>query len=670
MHLPRFLLAALCAALCVTSAAQSAAPTPLRLAGVFGDNMVLQRGAHLPVWGWAPPGSRVTVRFLGSRAVAKAGDDGRWRAKLGSQQPGGPFELSVECEATSLTLHNVMVGDVWLCSGQSNMAMALGLVKDGPAEVAAADHPGVRLLAVSRRVGVRPADDIGTSGWKVCTPDTATSFSAVAYLFGRDLHRHTGVPVGLVHASWGGTPVESWMSEEALAALPRWRDRIRDLERPDAGADSASLAAAHRARMAAWERIVDERDPGNAGETWAAPGHDDSDWETMALPGSWDTRDLPTYDGTVWFRRTVEIPEQLLGQNLRVVLSDADDDDRTYVNGHLVGSTRGFGKVRRYAIPPGVARAGTNQVTVRVLDFAAGGGISGDPAYLRVDATDSSGTITIIPLAGEWRWRRGVELTDVPHRPVETTSAMRLAGLYNGMIRPLAPVALKGVIWYQGESNAPRAAQYRALFPAMIRDWRRTWDAGALPFLFVQLPEFLPADPRPVDSSWAELREAQAMALELPRTGMAVTLGLGNPDDIHPLNKQDVAARLVRLARHVAYGEQDVVPCGPLYRRDSARHTGDGWMRLRFVHTGAGLRARGGELRGFALAGEDRVFHWADETRIEGNDTVLVRSAAVPRPVAVRYAWHSNPDATLENSEALPAGPFRTDDWPGVTDRF
>ena len=649
------------------AAARSAAPSELRLPHVFGDRMVLQRDIELPIWGWAAPEARISVQLRDATTTATANGDGRWAVTLPPQPVGESTTLSVSDGNTTVALRDVLLGDVWLCSGQSNMAMAVGLAQNGAAEVAAAHHSNLRLLSVGRTVAVRPRDDISTRGWQPSTPDTVTSFSAVAYFFGRDLLQETSVPVGLIHASWGGTPIESWMSEETLASLPRWRDQVAALEHPET-TQPAVLTAAHAERMKAWEAIVDERDPGNAGATWAASDFNDDAWSTMTLPGSWDKRDLPTYDGTVWFRRSVIIPENLVGQKLRVILSDADDDDRTYVNGQLIGSTRGFGKVRRYDVPDGLFHPGKNQITVRILDLAAGGGITGDPTYLRVDATDSSGTVTVIPLAGVWKWHRGIELTEVPPRPIAANSAMRLAGLYNGMIHPIAPFGLKGVIWYQGESNAPRAAQYRTLFPAMISNWRAAWRRPELPFIFVQLPEFLPAEADPVDSSWAELREAQAMALRLPHTGMAITLGLGNPADIHPTNKQDVAKRLLRAACSVAYSE-DVIPTGPLYEEGSMKITGN-TVTIAFTNAGNGLRARGGTLKGFAIAGADHIFHWADQAQIVGSDKVTLSSSKVPHPIAVRYGWHGNPAATLENSEALPAGPFRTDNWPGVTDRF
>jgi sialate O-acetylesterase len=459
----------------------------IRMPAIFSDNMVLQREVPVRIWGWADPGERVTVILGDQKKSARAGRDGRWEASLPPMRAGGPFQLRVQGKS-SVTLSNILVGDVWLCSGQSNMEWPVSRSADADLEISGADYPGIRLFTVPRHMAASPQNDLAGGSWEECSPKTVNSFSAAGYFFGRHIHREEGVPVGLIQAAWGGTVAETWISRETMTSIDDFREfitrrDIADLER--------SLSEAER------------------------PG-----------PNSFPTL------------------------------------------------------------------------------------------------------------------------------------------LFNGMINPVIPFALKGVIWYQGESNAGRAYQYREIFPSLITDWRKQWGQEDLPFIFVQLANFMAPADDPSESGWAELREAQAMALSLPATGMAVAIDIGEADDIHPLNKQDVGKRLALSALKVAYG-RDIVHSGPVCSSMSIE--GDR-IRLGFTSAGSGLMVadRYGYLKGFAIAGEDRKFHWA-RAFIE-NDRVVVYSERVKQPVAVRYAWGNNPgDANLYNIEGLPALPFRTDDWPGIT---
>ena len=660
-----FLLAS---ALLLALSAGRAARADVRVPSLIGDNMVLQAGRKARVWGWAEPGERVTVAFRGRRARAVADARGRWEAWVGPSKAGGPFELTIEGRNT-LTFKNVLVGEVWVCSGQSNMEWALVNSENGQSEAAAADYPQIRLFTVKKATSPRPLEDV-EGRWVVTRPETAAQFSAVGYFFGRELHRRLKVPVGLIHTSWGGTPAEAWTSREALAAAPSLKPL---LDRYDAELqDLPRLRQEYQRKQAEWARQYVTEDPGNKGEAlgYADPSRDASGWKSMTLPQLWESAGLKA-DGVVWFRRGVEVPAEWAGRDLTLSLGAVDDFDTTYFNGTRVGSTgeetpNAWTAPRRYTVPGSLVRAGRNVIAVRVFDRMGGGGFAGGGEPMSLAPAGSQAGV-LLPLGGAWDYK---EEWVVPAREIDYSKQPQPPGpanqnnptvLYNAMLAPLAPYAIRGAIWYQGESNAGRAYQYRTLFPAMIRDWRRAWGGGDFPFYFVQLANWKARKEDSIDSEWAELREAQTMTLREPNTGMAVAVDIGNPDDIHPRNKLDVGLRLARWALADTYGLK-VEQSGPLY--DSFSVEG-GRVRLRFKHA-AGLKTRDGSApRGFYVAGPDRKFRPA-EARIEGEE-VVVWSPEVPRPAAVRYAWADNPAATLYNRENLPASPFRTDDWPGLT---
>jgi len=495
----------------LTTVTAGATHAEVSVPGLFSDQMVLQRDIKLPVWGTASPDEQVTVKLGEHQASATADSAGRWRVQLDPLPAGGPFEMTIKGTNT-IVLKDVLVGEVWVCSGQSNMAFALKHAVHGEQEVAAADHPRIRLFVVPRTTADEPQTGVG-GAWKACAPDTAGSFSAVGYFFGRQLQETLNVPIGLIDSSWGGTPAEAWTARSALDADP-------DLK--------ATLEAQ------------------NAATPNPAP------------------------------------------------------------------------RMRARSTRP------------------AGGGRAGRAAANRPRAAGG----------------RNVNARNNPRRP---------SVLYNAMIHPLIPYAIRGAIWYQGEANARRACAYRKLLPTMIRNWRSQWGEGDFPFLIVQLANFQARQAKPYASDWAELREAQLMTLSEPNTGLAVTIDIGNPKDIHPRNKQEVGRRLSLAARAIAYG-QKIPYSGPIYQ--SCKIDGDK-VRLRFKHAG-GLAARGGgTLTGFAVAGEDRQFVEATAT-IQGSE-VFVSSDQVKKPVAVRYAWGDSPECNLINGAGLPASPFRTDDWPGIT---
>jgi sialate O-acetylesterase len=609
----------------------------------------------------------VTVTLGDATATATADKDGNWRVDLPAREAGGPLKMTVE-GGNTLTFSNVLTGDVWVASGQSNMQFGLSGAKDAAAEIAAADYPNIRLFTVPDTVALEPQKD--TRGrWVECDPQTARNFSAVAYFFGRDLQKALDVPIGLIHTSWGGTPAESWTSLQALAAHEELRPILQRYEA--AARNNPQAQAEYEQKMKEWEAQAHFTDPGNKGfgMGWAAPETDAAGWEPMELPGYWESKGLMV-DGVVWFRKEVTIPAEWAGKDLTLSLGPIDDCDTTYFNGAQVGAvgmdTENHWQLpRRYTVPGRLVKAGRAVIAVRVYDQWLNGGFGGAPGDM---ALAPAGGGTPVSLAGPWLYKIEVSRPQPeqpipqPQAPLGADNPWLPSGLYNAMISPLIPYGIKGAIWYQGESNAGRAYQYRVLFPTMISDWRKAWGEGDFPFLFVQLANYMPVQTQPAENSaWAELREAQTMTLSLPATGMAVIIDVGMADNIHPTDKQTVGARLALAARHVAYG-QNIVYSGPTY--DGMKVEG-GKAVISFKNVGGGLVAHGEKLQGFAVCGQDRKFVWAD-AQISG-DTVVCSSPDVPQPVAIRYGWANNPVCNLYNKEGLPASPFRTDDWPGVT---
>lgn len=639
----------------------------MKLASLFSDHAVFQREIEIPVWGWAEPGNLVTVELAGQCASATAGSGGKWLAKLPPLPAGGPHTLVARTQgAEPVTVSDILIGEVWLCSGQSNMEFQLPGVTDGNAEVAAANHPQIRLFHVPLASEVKPADDVAAP-WEVCTPKSAASFSAVGYYHGLELHRRLGVPVGLIDSTRGGTKAEAWTSREGLAAEPSLEELAAESDRLFTS-DPAAVAEFRRV-FNEWEETYIKRPvPPNIGfeQGWAGEA-ETGEWQPIVTPGHWQRAGLQ-FSGVVWYRREVEVPEAWAGRDLTLGIGACDKSDWTYFNGAFLGSltiqesSSAWNAPRVYTVPGRLVKPGRNVIAVRVMSHIYDAGMTGPAGAMFLKPGGAPGA-EAIPLAGPWKCRVehnfGVVPPPPPMPPGPDTPGAPCA-LYNGMIAPLAPYALRGVIWYQGESNTDRPILYRTLFPAMIRDWRRAWGQARLPFHFVQLANYMIEPPEPGESQWAELREAQTMTLALPDTGMAVIIDIGEGCDIHPKNKRDVGLRLACSALSKVYGLTDVVASGPLFKSFQIEGS---QIRVAFDSDsiGGGLEARGGALKAFAIAGADRKWVWAD-ARIDG-DTVVVSSPQVAAPVAVRYGWADNPPCNLYNKAGIPASPFRTDDW-------
>ena len=620
---------------------------------MFGDNMVLQRGKANRFWGWAKPGQAVRVEIAGQTATAVTGPDGRWQAEVKVPAPGGPYTVKITGPEQSVVLHEVLVGDVWLCGGQSNMELGLGRTRNGDEEIKLASHPEIRLFMVRQHVSYSPAA-VPQGSWKICSPQTVAEgagFSAVAYFFGRKLQDELHVPIGLIEDCWGGTPAESWMSPESLHSLKDFDAPLAEIERLHAkgGPEYGSF-------LMHW---LDEYDAGSQSNTWAAANLDDAGWKTVPVPGGFAELGVPDVPSICWFRKEFTLPDPLPAGQATLCLGSIEKMDTAYLNGQWVGASSWVENPRAYAIKGGVLKPGRNVLAVRVFKLKPQGGFLSKPDDLHLVLGDQSA----IPLAGEWKGRLSVDARPPHPLPLTFENYPTMpAILYEGMIQPVAPLAIRGAIWYQGEANFERAHQYQTLLPAMIGDWRKLFNQGDFPFYIVSLPAFMHRRDQPGDDAWAELREAQALtARNVKNSGLAVTVDTGDPDNIHPKDKKVVGERLALCALAREYGKK-IFHAGPTF---TSVEPLPGALKLHFRHTDGGLVVKGDKLEEFAVAGKDRQWHWA-EARVEG-DSVVVSSPMVSDPQAARYAWQANPAATLYNGAGLPAVPFRTDDWPGIT---
>jgi len=625
----------------------------IRLPQIISDNMVLQQNKPIKVWGWADPGEKVTVLFKSQTKSIKADKSGKWIVVLASEKAGGPFQLTIKGKNT-ITLNSILIGEVWVCSGQSNMEWTVRNSKNAEEEIRNGNYPQIRQFLVQKHVSSKPEQDVKGGDWKVCSPETVSDFTAVGYFFARDLFNELNVPIGLINTSWGGTHSETWTSREAFEQSEEFKSMIASMPVLDLDALAKQRREAQLKKLKEMNVSLTPADAAN----WNAPTYDDSQWHSLKAPGLWEQQGLDDVDGTVWYRKTVNVSGEDAGKEAVLELGMIDDSDETFINGKKIGQTiNRYNENRRYNVPAGVLNEGSNLIAVKIEDTGGGGGIYGDREYLKL-TTDSH---SVIRLDGEWQFN--IEELSSNTASIGPNAYPTL--LFNAMVNPILNYSIAGVIWYQGESNAGRAYQYRKAFPLMIQDWRNHWKQGDFPFYFVQLASF-DADHGTSESgsTWAELREAQTMTLALPHTGMAVTSDIGEANDIHPRNKQDVGKRLGAIALNKVYGRSNV-SAGPGYKGMNVEGQK---IRVSFTDVGSGLvvKDKYGYLKGFELAGADQKFRYA-KAWLEGND-VVVSCDEVLNPVAVRFAWADNPeDANLFNKEGFPASPFRSDSWPGIT---
>ena len=639
-------------------------PPGLDVAPVFQDHAVLQRDIPIPVWGRAAPGSVVRARLgAGPLSVATTDDSGAWVLRLPPLPAGGPHELAIETDCGErLVIRDLLVGEVWICSGQSNMEFQSCQLAPGASMDDGFDLPDVRLLTVCTASSPERQSAV-SSRWTACTPASSWIFSAVGAWFGRMLHERLGVPVGLIANAWGGSRIQAWLSREALMCDPAGRLEIAQYEpllhqwRP--------VEEPHYAGVDQWFQAEGPEDSTAHGSLkgWHLPDCDDHGWQVMGLPRRWQDEGHD-FNGVFWFRRRVAIPAAWQGRPLRLDLGAIDKHDETYVNGELIGrmgweNTNSWCTARSYAIPAGLAcDAKELVIAVRVRSHIYHGGMTGPAAAMRI--VPEGEPAAALPLSGDWRFAIeqdwGVVAPPMSYDGRAPGGHNAAYALFNSRLAPLIPYGIRGWIWYQGESNADEPELYRRLLPLMIDDWRRVWGQGELPFGIVQLANFQSAQPQPTESNWARLRAAQAAATRLPGVGMAVTIDVGEADDIHPRDKRSVGTRLAHWALADVY-QCGGVPCGPVLK--SVDRHGMDRLRLSFAHA-VGLRTRdGGPVRGLAIAGSDFKFRWA-EASITGSQLDVWHSE-IPVPAAVRYAWADNPEGcNLVNGEDLPAAPFDT----------
>ncbi len=652
----------------------------LELPSIVSDGMVLQQNTKVVLWGKTSPNRKVEITSSwGVRKSVRADDSGDWKIKITTIEAGGPYELVFQTKDTSIVIQNVLLGEVWLGSGQSNMEMPLGgwppsdTIENFISEIASANYSQIRLYTVPKNASIDKVYD-AEGRWEECTPESVTGFSATAYFFGREIHQKLGVPVGLIHTSWGGTPAESWVSEKFLKEIPEYSDFV----------DTFQLAKDQFDTVLKWmnrlQTVVTEksenfyRELNFVNKDLTTLNCDDSDWSLMKVPANWNGTELEAFDGIACFRKEFELPESLSGKDLVLNLGPVDDMDDTYINGERIGETLISGqwnKDRIYHVNADVLRPGKNILTVFVVDNMGGGGIYSSSD---ITLTKPEGGGSLI-LNGDWKFLPVAELINSNlhfydnENPYQSRPELSMAMnqntpslLFNGMIQPVIPYTLKGVIWYQGESNVGRGFEYRTLFPALINCWRSEWGQGDFPFYFTQIA---PWDyDEDIPGAVAEIREAQMLTMSLANTGMVVTTDIGDLETIHPSNKQEVGKRLALWALAKDYGFDSLVFSGPIY---DALETGANKAIVHFKYSEGGLMAKNGALTHFEIAGNDQVYYPAHAEISEYS--VVVRSEKVKEPVAVRYGWEDIAEPNLFNAAGLPASPFRSDDWKRLSEQ-
>lgn len=667
-----FFLIPLCLA-CSSSEENRSQYIPFQVAPLIQDHMVLQQQTLVNLWGRASSGASIQVEASwGASAQAQSDEQGNWQIQIASPEAGGPFTLTFKADEQEEIIEDVYVGEVWLASGQSNMEMPLlgfppsDSILNSEDEIAIADFPQIRMFTVKRNLSFSPLDSCeGT--WEVCSPQTAQEFSATAYFFARRLYQQLQVPIGIIHSSWGGTPAESWTSQEYVTQVVGFEKVKEDIEA------AIPLIDEFNNKIASLDKIsLDAKEPAKKyvdldlkDKAFAKADYDDTQWAEMDLPTLWDQEYLVGFDGAVWFRKEFEFPSDLYPESFKVFLGKIDDMDAVYFNGVKIGGLEEMGfyaTEREYNLPENAMRDGKNVLAVRVLDTGGGGGMYGDQKLaIRKAGKD------VVDLSGAWKYypqaifrnnsfylfeEDGLNYATL-ERPPLNLHAHTPSVLYNAMLHPLIPYTIKGAIWYQGESNVGRAEQYQSLFPSMIKSWRAAWGQGDFPFYYVQIAPFNYGEREP--GLVAELREAQLLTLKEVNTGMVVTMDIGNPKNIHPANKQDVGQRLALWALAKDYGKTEVVYSGPIYKSLEIK---ENKAIISFDYTGGGLLMKGNKLTHFEIAGEDGAFYPA-EAKIENNQ-VVVMANQVKVPKAVRYGWAKAAEPNLFNQEGLPASPFRT----------
>jgi sialate O-acetylesterase len=628
----------------------------LKLSRLFSDHVVLQRQKPIPIWGWAAAKEKISVTMAGQTLQTLADATGKWQVSLKPLEAGGPYILSVKAKSGNSEVIDILIGEVWLCSGQSNMEWQVKSSNNFKVEKQNANFSAIRHFFVEHDVQMQPQTDLKSGTWQVCTSESVGDFTAVGFFFARELYQKLNIPVGLLHSSWGGSQVEGWISKDAMLSSDELKNYAQTMPQSWEQADGQL------------ERSLKQKTLGNTNfnptlddeKKYLSANCDFSKWFKNNAIGQWDWKGIWAFRGNGFMAKNIDIPTDMVAQSTTLSLAENDNMMEVYLNGKLVLSGAAVG-VRKVQLPPNSWQAGTNLLVMKLNKMLEPAwfsvGLKGSDADLFVASSDQK-----ISLADN-NWKLMPSFAE-KHEYFHSSNNVGTT-IYNGMIAPLLPFAIRGALWYQGESNAGRAYQYRKIFPLMITDWRSKW-ADEFPFYFVQLSDYGTNQNSNQGSNWAELREAQTMTLSLPKTGMAVTTDVGNPADIHPTNKQDVGHRLALNALKLTYN-QDLIYSSPMYQ--SVGFDGDKAV-LSFNFTGKGLTVKDkyGYAKGFEIAGEDKIFYYAQAT-IQG-DKIIVQHPKGQKPASVRFAWTDSPnDANVFNSEGLPLCPFRTDNWPGITEK-
>lgn len=617
---------------------------------MFSDGMVLQRNKPINIWGWAKAYEKVTVTFKNQTLKTKTNIDGKWEVKLQPEPSGGPFSLIIKGE-NIITLNNVLIGEVWVCSGQSNMEWTVSNSNNFEEEIKDCNYPLIRHFNVEKDMSSVPRSKLKSGQWDVCSRKTVGNFTAVGYFFAKNLYKKLKIPIGIINTTWGGTCVETWISTSAFKNNDTFKDRMVNFTQIDIEALELQQRTLVQDRINKLQGtkldLIDETKFKNK-------DFNDSRWPEMHTPKLWEDQELGELDGTVWLRKTIVVSKNDANKKALLKLAKIDDQDVTYINGIEVGTTTGYKKSRTYKIKEGVLKPGNNVIAIKIFDYAGGGGIWGDAKDLQLITNDNT-----ITLEGDWKYQVVNFNTSVsPNRYPSL--------LFNAMINPLIPYTIQGAVWYQGEANVSRSQEYKRAFPLLIHDWRNQWLQGEFPFYFVQLSSFDEFGGNSNNGSkWAELREAQSFTVEtVSNTGLAVTIDIGNPKDIHPRNKQDVGKRLSAIALSETYNSEDAY-VGPQFESMEIKRSK---IILNFNNIGSGLKAKNkyGYLKGFEVAGASKVFYYA-KAYIDNNQ-IIVSCSDVTEPKAVRYGWADDAgDCNLYNNEGFPAAPFRTDNWEMIT---
>ncbi len=647
----------------------------VEIPSIFSDNMVLQRNSEVPFWGRADHNTEITVKgSWGKSAAASADETGFWKTKLETPEAGGPYMVTIQVGDSTITFSNVLIGEVWFCSGQSNMEMPLlgwpprDTIQNSAFEIKNADYPRIRLFTVPRAFSYKKEFNCNGT-WDECSPSSAASFSATAYFFGKKLYEELQIPIGLIHSSWGGTPVQSWISKEYLQNFAEYKTVIENLENSSEDFEKylawlnshPVINLKNKPESTKWKNLDFED------EECSEINYPDTAWKEMNLPILWENAEVGDFDGVVWFRKKIEIPSGWLNKDLILELGPIDDMDRTYINGTLIGSyeTQGYWNIDRiYNIPKRIVTDTNITIAVRILDNQGGGGIYGSAAQMKIYPAGSSESFSI---AGSWRYFPVAEYRDqkffvlgAKENEYDSKPPLRFivsdqtpTTLFNAMVNPVVLYTIRGAVWYQGESNVDEPEVYSKLFPLMIGNWRDVWGNGTFPFYYVQIAPYDYGE----GSHSENLREVQLKSLTTPNTGMIVTLDIGNPENIHPSNKQDVGTRLASWALNKTYNKK-IPYSGPVFK---SMDINENKIILSFDFAEKLILKEINGENNFLVAGADKIFKKAS-VKTDGDKLILFNSD-IEKPAAVRYAWSNTAQATLFNEAGLPSPSFRTDDW-------